>query len=472
MRRLKRNSTLTRALGLVCLVIIFPLLSLGKLTIRAQTAPFDLARALAEAQDGDTIVIPPGDYRGPLVIDKSVTLMGEGWPVIDGSGQGDVLTVTAPDVTIAGLVVRNSGDSLNDENAGITGLAPRITVQGNRLKDVLFGVYLKDAPGAIVRDNVIGGKDLGIARRGDAIRLWYCAGSLIEGNHVSHGRDVVIWFSPNSIIRRNVIEHSRYGLHFMYSDDEVIEENVLRYNSVGAFLMYSRGLTLRRNLFFNNRGPSGYGLALKDMDDVVVEGNRAINNRLGFYLDNSPRSTDATGIFRHNLIAYNDAGVGLLTLVRRNQFTQNVFQENGTQVAAVGGRELTGNAWHSQGLGNYWSDYAGYDSDGDGVGDVAYRSQSVFENLMDEHPELRLFQLSPVANAIDLAARAFPLFQPQPKMTDEHPLMVPPALPPVPGLSSPSPLPTLAAALGLLALGVSIVVAGFKGDMFWNQSSL
>ncbi len=98
MRRLKRNSTLTRALGLVCLVIIFPLLSLGKLTIRAQTAPFDLARALAEAQDGDTIVIPPGDYRGPLVIDKSVTLMGEGWPVIDGSGQGDVLTVTAPEV--------------------------------------------------------------------------------------------------------------------------------------------------------------------------------------------------------------------------------------------------------------------------------------------------------------------------------------------------------------------------------------
>jgi hypothetical protein len=50
--------------------------------------------------------------------------------------------------------------------------------------------------------------------------------------------------------------------------------------------------------------------------------------------------------------------------------------------------------------------------------------------------------------------------------------MVPSALPPVPGLSSPSPLPTLAAALGLLALGGSIVVAGFKGDLFWNRSSL
>jgi len=453
-------------------VILLAVAFLSGLPSQAQTFPFDLDRALDKARDGDTIVIPAGNYQGTFTVDKSVTLTGEGWPVIDGGGQGDVLTITAPEVTVEGLVVRNSGDSLNDENAGITGLAPRITVRGNRLEDVLFGVYLKEAPDSIVRDNVIGGKDLDIARRGDAIRLWYCAGSLIEGNYVSHGRDVVIWFSPNSTIRRNVVEYGRYGLHFMYSDDEIIEENVLRHNSVGAFLMYSRRLTLRRNLFYNNRGPSGYGLALKDMDDVLAEGNRAINNRLGFYLDNSPRSTDATGTFRHNLIAYNDAGIGLLTLVRRNQFTQNVFQENGTQVSAVGGRELTGNAWHSQGLGNYWSDYAGYDGNGDGVGDVPYRSQSTFENLMDEYPELRLFQLSPVADAIDLATRAFPIFQARPKMHDDYPLMEPPALPPVPGVSSPARLPAILTALGLLALGGLVIVGGIKGDLSWNRLSL
>jgi nitrous oxidase accessory protein len=451
---------------------LLALASLGTLSSRAQTFSFDLAQALAEARDGDTVVIPPGVYQGPFTINKSVTLVGQGWPVIDGRGQGDVLTVTVPDVTIEGLVVQNSGASLNDENAGVTGLAPRITVQGNRLKDVLFGVYLKEAPNSIVRDNVIGGKDLAIARRGDAIRLWYCAGSLIEGNHASHGRDVVIWFSPSSTIRRNVVEYGRYGLHFMYSDDEIIEENVLRHNSVGAFLMYSRRLTLRRNLFYNNRGPSGYGLALKDMDDVLAEGNRSINNRLGFYLDNSPRSLDAIGTFRHNLIAYNDAGIGLLTLVRRNQFTQNVFQENGTQVSAEGGRELTGNAWHSEGLGNYWSDYAGYDGNGDGVGDVPYRSQSTFENLMDEYPELRLFQLSPVADAIDLAARAFPLFQPRPRMHDDYPLMEPPSLPPVPGISSPARLPAILTALVLLALGGLVIVGGIKGDFSWTQLSL
>ena len=45
---------------------------------------------------------------------------------------------------------------------------------------------------------------------------------------------------------------------------------------------------------------------------------------------------------------------------------------------------------------------------------------------MDKHPALRLFQLSPAADALDLAAKAFPLFQPQPKMADPYPLMAPP----------------------------------------------
>jgi nitrous oxidase accessory protein len=257
----------------------------------------------------------------------------------------------------------------------------------------------------------------------------------------------------------------------MYSDDNTLEENVLRYNSVGAFLMYSRRLTLRHNLFYSNRGPSGYGLALKDADDVVSEENRSINNRMGLYLDNSPRSIDAAGTHRNNLIAYNDVGVALQALTRRNTISRNIFQENTTQVSTAGGGELTGNWWHSEGLGNYWSDYAGYDADGDGVGDLPYRSQSTFENLMDTQPELRLFQLSPAADAIDLAARAFPLFQPRPKMSDDHPLMRPPTPPEVPGLQPSSPLPVLFAALGLLALGSLIVIGGLKEDLPWNQSS-
>ncbi|HEX7040369.1 MAG TPA: hypothetical protein VF202_09670, partial [Trueperaceae bacterium] len=38
--------------------------------------------ALAAAEDGDTVLVRAGTYReGPLVVDKRVSLVGDGWPV-------------------------------------------------------------------------------------------------------------------------------------------------------------------------------------------------------------------------------------------------------------------------------------------------------------------------------------------------------------------------------------------------------
>ncbi len=429
---------------------------------QAQPAPFDLQAALANAEPGDTIHVPAGVYAGPLQIEQPVTLEGQGRPVIQGAGQGDVITVNAPDVTIRGFIIQGSGDSLDQENAGITGLAPRITVENNRLEDVLFGVYLKEAPDSVLRGNVIHAKELAVSRRGDGIRFWYSGGAVIEDNVVSGSRDVVIWFSPDNVILNNRVENGRYGLHYMFSDNQLIENNVMQHNSVGAFLMYSRELTLRNNLFYDNHGPSGYGVGLKDVDNVVAQGNRMVGNRIGVYVDNSPREIDATLLFENNLVAYNETGATLLPLVKRNTYTGNVFQDNGQQIAIAGGGELSGNNWSLDGQGNYWSDYAGFDADGDQVGDLPYRSQSLYDSLLDKYPGLRLFQLSPAADAIDLAAKAFPVFQPRSKMVDEHPLMAPPSLPDVPGLTEAPVASNLAVALFMLSIATLVLVTGAK----------
>ncbi|MEZ4614013.1 MAG: NosD domain-containing protein [Caldilineaceae bacterium] len=126
-------------------------------------------------------------------------------------------------------------------------------------------------------------------RRGDGIRLWYCENSLVEGNTVRNGRDLIIWYADHSTIRNNVVEDSRYGLRFMSNNDLVIEANVLRGNSVGIYIMYGDGFVLRNNLpFYNNRGASGYGVGLKDIDHLVAEGNRMVSNRVGMYVDVAP----------------------------------------------------------------------------------------------------------------------------------------------------------------------------------------
>lgn len=422
-------------------------------------AAFDLRAAIAQAKAGDTIRVPAGTYDGPIVIDKRITLLADGGAVLDGHGKGDVVQVRAAGVVLSGFRIRDSGDNLERENAAVTVLAPHVTVERNVLEDVLFGVYVKQGAGAVVRGNTIGGKDLDIARRGDAIKLWYSPDCLVDGNTVHDVRDVVIWFSKGVRITNNHVFRSRYGLHFMFCDDNTLIGNRLEDNSVGVYLMDSRRLVLRGNLLARNRGPSGYGLGLKDMDDVDAADNQIVGNRIGVYLDSSPLSLDVHNRFTRNLLAYNDTGIAMLPSVRRNLFQDNSFIDNQEQVAILGSGRLEGNAFTVNGRGNFWSDYKGFDQNHDGIGDLPYRSQDLFENLMDRDPKLRLFLYSPAQQALELASEAFPAVKPRPKLVDDAPLMRPVA-PHLAAQASASVWPPAGAGAAMLALGSGAIALG------------
>jgi len=430
----------------------------SSLSSTIHNSQFNLQAAIDAAQPGDVIQVPPGEYHGNFIIEKPLTLEGIDWPILDGHNQGHVIEVkTAPDVTIRGLVIRNSGARLDKEHAGIAvDQSPRLVAENNRLENTLFGIYIKDSQDSHIAHNIVGAKDLDVPARGDGIRVWYSANTKVIGNTVDKGRDVVLWYNNGAVIRDNVITNGRYGLHFMYCDDNLVENNTLAGNSVGAFLMYSRRLSLRHNIFANNRGPSGYGIGLKDMDGVDARDNLFISNRVGMYFDNSPWSVDVSQHFTHNAFAYNDIGLLFTPAVKRNYFSQNSFIDNLEQVALTGTGDFKENEFTVEGQGNFWSDYAGYDANSDNLGDLPYVSQSLFENMMDNNPQLRLFQLSPAEQAVEMAARAFPIFQPKPKFTDHAPLMTPI----IPAINIPPPgstWPMWALAAGLLMLAGGIV---------------
>ena len=71
-----------------------------------------LQAVLDRAQDGDVVRLESGNYQGPIRIERRIALVGRPGATISGSGAGNVITVTAPEVAIRGLTILGSGRDL------------------------------------------------------------------------------------------------------------------------------------------------------------------------------------------------------------------------------------------------------------------------------------------------------------------------------------------------------------------------
>lgn len=382
-----------------------------------------IGAAIAAAAPGDTIVVGPGVYAEPIVIDKPLVLIGDGEPTIDGGGSGHVVDARAS-IVFTGFVVRGSGIDVDNEDAGIMATGGPVVIVGNRFENVLYGIYVKDGAGSLVADNEIRGKPLPLPRRGDGIRLWYSSDSRIVDNRLEAVRDLVVYFSDRLLMRGNRVVGSRYGLHYMYSNDSRVEDNELVDNDVGAFLMYSAGLELNGNVFTGGRGATGMGLGLKDADAVSVIDNIFVDNAVGLHLDNSPRSAASPNTIESNGFVYNDVGVRLLPSVSGNAFVDNTLYHNSAPVVISGGAR-SGQAERNRWERNYWSEYAGFDADADGIGDTPFAHMRFSDQLVERHPELRFLERSPALAILDRAAHFFPLLRPAPVAVDSLPRLGP-----------------------------------------------
>jgi nitrous oxidase accessory protein len=119
-----------------------------------------------------------------------------------------------------------------------------------------------------------------------------------------------------------------------------------------------------------------------------------------------------------------------------------------------------GVTWNADGRGNYWSDYRGYDEDGDGIGDRPYRLERSFTDAFESDEDLALFRYSLAHNAIEAAANMFPVYSYEPVIEDASPLMAPPGgLALDAGASFNRPLLFAAGGLSLAACILFLVIA-------------
>lgn len=380
----------------------------------------DLVSALPR---GSTLLLRAGRHQGPLLLDRPLTLVGEPGAVLDGGGTGSVLLVAADDVTVRDLHVTGGGHLPQHDDSGVVVSGDRAVLERIRVAHAYLGIDLRMADEATVRDCVVeGNPDSVFGLRGDGIRLWESDRNLIVGNHLTNVRDLVVWYSDDNVIKGNDVTGSRYGTHLMHADRSRIEGNRYDGDVVGVFVMYSDTIEVRDNLVRGAHGEAGIGLGFKESEALVCEGNVLADNTTGLYVDTTPQRQSGTASFTGNLVAANDFGVRFHGPSTGAVFTENAFVSNRVPAAS----DERGRGTNASFDRNFWSEYAGYDLDQDGVGDLPHQVRTASGRLRERTPALAWMTGTPALSLVDLFVAAFPMFAPDPVLTDPHPLVHPP----------------------------------------------
>ncbi len=376
-----------------------------------------ISETMAKAADGDVLRLGPGTYTENVVVDRPITLDGQGQATIDGQGSGTVITVTAKDAVVTGVTVVGSGSDHEEIDSGIklTETADRAIARGNVVKGNLYGIDIHGAKNAIASDNVIEGRlDQRMNDRGNGVYIWNAPGAIVENNDIRWGRDgIFVNSSRDNVLRNNKLRDLRFAVHFMYADGSEVSGNVSEGNDLGYAIMFTTGVRVIGNASMNDRE---HGIAFNYTNSSEIRDNyvRGAQQKCAF-LYNSHKND-----FSGNWFESCDIGIHF-TGSDKNRIVRNSFVANRTQVKLVTTKWYE---WSENGRGNYWSDNSGFDVDGDGIADQPFRPNDSMDHVLWTQPAAKLLMGSPAVQLVRWSQAAFPALRPG-GVIDSNPLMTP-----------------------------------------------
>jgi parallel beta-helix repeat protein len=174
-----------------------------------------IQEAINNASSGYTIFVEKGVYSENVVVNKSISLIGEDvdLTIIDGKGTlgtGTVIHVNVSYVNIHGFTIRNSGTDPYDS-----------------------GIYVDHSIGC----NISGNKILSTS---DGVGLYYSSNNLVSSNVISSNyySGVALSSSSNNVIARNILSSNYYGVYLYLSGDNIVSDNIV-YSNYNGFHLYS-----------------------------------------------------------------------------------------------------------------------------------------------------------------------------------------------------------------------------------------
>ncbi|MDX1829492.1 MAG: nitrous oxide reductase family maturation protein NosD [Lutibacter sp.] len=374
-----------------------------------------IKEAVSLSKDGDSILVKKGIYKEQNIsILKSIYLIGENNPVIDGEFKGTIIKVTANNFTIEGLTLMNVGQSYTKDFAAIlVSRSKQFVLKNITLKKVFFGFLIEKSHYGTILNNTITSNADNEANSGNGIHMWHCSHMKIQNNKISGLRDGIYFeFVKNSTISNNISQNNiRYGLHFMFSNNNVYFKNEFKNNGAGVAVMFSKFIIMHDNVFHYNWGMASYGLLLKEIYDAQIENNTFEQNTIGINVENCSRIDYNKNKFIRNGWALKFSGGCYKNIFKRNDFIYNAFDLSYNS-------QLNSNRFEN----NYWSDYTGYDLNKDGIGDVPYRPVKLFSYIVNQTPEALVLLRSLFVDIINFSEKVSPVFTPD-NLVDKNPLM-------------------------------------------------
>lgn len=381
-----------------------------------------LAAAIAGASSGDVLRLADGVHQGPVTIDRPLTLTGSPAAVIDGQGQGTVVTITADDVILRGLTITGSGSRNQDLDSGIKIVkgADRALIEGTHLRDNMHGIDVHGSRDSTVRANVIEGRrDPRMNQRGNGVYVWNAPGTVVEGNDIRWGRDGIFSnASRKGTYRDNLMRDLRFAVHYMYTNDSEVSGNTSIGNHLGFAIMFSDRVVIRDN---RSLGDRDHGLMLNYANSADVTGNLIRGGaQKCLFIYNAHKN-----LIWNNRFEGCGIGIHFTAGSERNVLTGNAFVGNREQVKYVGTRHME---WSHEGRGNFWSDHPAFDLNGDGIADGVYRPNDLMDHILWSQPAAALLMGAPAVQLIRWSQASFPATLPG-GVLDSAPLMAPLTLP-------------------------------------------
>ncbi len=242
-----------------------------------------------ETLDGHTILVDAGTYYEHVVVNKSLSLVGENKDItiIDGRRNGTEVTVMANNVVITGFTVQNSTAYLWGGGIIISD-SSNCYVHGNKVKNNFYGIYVGgNCTNCSVYDNIVTHQSIIIDYS------WNCS---LYGN-VFYIGSIILYSSYNCHIYSN----TGASIELHSSSNCYVHDNSVNGHSLGISLDDSSNCTFRNNTMTNNT--YNFDVHGDSLQEFIhdIDASNTINGKRMRYLVNQKNLTI-------NLSTYPDIG--------------------------------------------------------------------------------------------------------------------------------------------------------------------